>query len=71
MHINQKILELIGLVQAVQRLHQNLDGQAELLEVTIKTRDEILEELSINHIKDSAFLTPQEKEQLLRIKEGL
>ncbi len=68
MHVNQKILELIGLLHAIQRLEENLDGQDELLVVSIQKRDEILAMLSEDHINDSGFLTPDEKKYLLELK---
>ena len=69
MQVNQKILELVGLLHVFQRLEKNLDDREELLNVAIQKRDEILLELSVDHISDSEFLTPQEKEYLLKLKQ--
>jgi hypothetical protein len=68
MNVNQKILELLGLVHAIRRLEESLDDQEELFEISIQKRDQILMELSVEQINDSTFLTPQEREYLFQIK---
>jgi len=71
MHVNQKILELIGLLHAIQRLEDDPDDQQELLDINIQKRDEILKELTVEQINDTGFLTPDEKEHLLEIKSNM
>lgn len=71
MHVNQKILELVGLLQAIHRLEEDPDDQAELLEVNVKKRNEILQELTVAQINDTGFLTPDEKGNLFEIKSNI
>jgi hypothetical protein len=71
MHVNQKILELIGLLHAIERLEDDPDDQDELLEMNIQKRDAILVLLSVDQIRESGFLTPDEKKYLLGVKEEL
>lgn len=71
MYINQKILELVGLLHAIQRIEKSPDNQDELFFVTTQKRDAILVSLSEDQIKNSGFLTPQEKKCLLEVKKRL
>lgn len=68
MHVNQNILELVGLLHAIKRLEEDPDDQTELLTLNIQKRDEIVGMLSEAHIENSGFLTPDEKKYLLELK---